>query len=119
MRVRIIKGRVMTYIALAIVAVAFISLIVITALSVGRREQYDSYKVSINGRYSVDGGEWQDTIPDEMLHSDFHSVTIKGTLSRPMYYYESYLIIVTNNIWYRIETPEASSPTTARTIPPR
>ena len=105
MRVRIIKGRVMTYIALAIVAVAFISLIVITALSVGRREQYDSYKVSINGRYSVDGGEWQDTIPDEMLHSDFHSVTIKGTLSRPMYYYESYLIIVTNNIWYRIETP--------------
>ena len=101
---KLIKGRAMTYFALAVVLLSFIGLIVLTVMSSGKEKYYDSYKVHINGKYSVDGGEWKDTIPEEMVHTRFHTLTIKGTLSRPIYFDESCLVIMSNNIWYRIQT---------------
>ena len=101
---KLIKGKAMTYFALDVLLLSFIGLIVVTVMSSGREKYYDSYKVHINGKYSIDGGEWQDTIPEEMVHSRFHTLTIKGTLSRPIYFDESCLVVMSNNIWYRIQT---------------
>lgn len=100
-----VRRTLIIWIALAVVLVSFASLIVITAVSGGREKYYESYPVYIDGEYSVDGGEWKKTIPNEMLHEQFKTVTIKGTLSRPMYMNESCLIVISKNMWYRIQTP--------------
>lgn len=99
------KRTLIIWIALAVVLVSFISLIVVTAVSSGREKYYESYPVWIEGKYSVDGGEWKDTLEGEMLHEQFHTVTIRGTLSRPIFLEQSCLIVVSNNMWYRLETP--------------
>ena len=99
------KRTLVIWIALAVVLVSFISLIVVTAVSSGREKYYESYPVWIDGKYSVDGGEWKDTLEGEMLHEQFHTVTIRGTLSRPIFLEQSCLIVVSNNMWYRLETP--------------
>lgn len=101
---KIIKGRAVTFTALAVVLILFVSLIIVIASSVEQDDIYDAYEVTIDGQYSIDGGEWQDTIPGEMLHSNFHTVTIRGHLSKPMFLADSCLVVISNNMWYTLKT---------------
>lgn len=105
---KLLRGRIMTYAALSVVALTLIGLIVASIVSGVNKQSYDSYLVSIDGQYSIDGGEWQDTLPKEMLHSDFHTVVIKGKLSKPLQGSANRLIIIANNIWYQLDAPNGT-----------
>ena len=101
-----IKGRAATYISLSVLLLSFITIIIAFIVGSGRQAMYESmnpHKISINGKYSIDGGEWKDTIPDEMLHTRFHTVTVKGYLSREVYSNQQ-LVIFSENINYKLES---------------
>ncbi len=100
-----IKGRAVTYISLTVLLLSFVSIVIALIVSSGRQplhESMDPCKVSINGKYSIDGGEWIDTLPDEMLHSRFHTVTVKGYLSKEVNSSQN-LVIFSENINYKLE----------------
>ena len=102
---KLIKSRAATYISLAALLLSFVSIILALILSSGRQPLFEStnpHKVSINGKYSIDGGQWKDTVPDEMLHSRFRTVIVKGTLSRETNSNQQ-LVIFSENINYKLE----------------
>ncbi len=96
-------SRRMTYLSLAILAIVFAAIILFTAGSVDMRTDVDSRRMVINGQYSVDGGDRQDTLPDEMAHDDFRELTIRGELSRSMGEQEE-LVISANNVWFKLKS---------------
>ena len=100
-----IKSRAATYISLTVLLLSFVSIILALVISSGRQPLFESmnpHKVSINGKYSIDGGEWMDTLPDEMLHTRFKNVTVKGYLSKEVNNNEQ-LVIFSENINYKLE----------------
>ena len=102
---KLIKSRAATYISLTVLLLSFVSIILALILSSGRQPLFESmnpHKVSINGKYSIDGGEWMDTLPDEMLHTRFKNVTVKGYLSKEVNNNEQ-LVIFSENINYKLE----------------
>lgn len=101
---KLMRSRVITYIALSIVLISFIGMIVTMIVHNNHRQSNKSFKTTVSGMYSADGGEWQDTIPDDMLHRDFDTVTIKGTLTNPVKSDSDCLIITADNIWYELRT---------------
>lgn len=102
---KLVRGKALIYFSLAVLLVSFAAMIVLTALhqnnefGVGRQKPQ---RVHIIGQYSIDGGEWQDTIPHEMLHSRFKTVTIKGVLSQPVSS-DQQLVIFADNIFFNFE----------------
>lgn len=93
---KLIKGRGMTYTALA---VTFLSFAVLIALTIAHQKSepanpHDNpQRIYIVGQYSVDGGEWTDTVPAEMLNTRFHTVTVRGEFSESMYSTQQLVII--------------------------
>ncbi len=107
---KLIKGRLMTYLALTVVLTSFIVLLIMSLIySQPKNEWEETYpqlrpeEVFINGQYSIDGGEWHDTIPGEMIHQSFTKAVIKGELSLQEYQ-DGYLTIFSQNIWYDMTT---------------
>lgn len=103
---KLLKSRILIYFALAVLAVSFIGMIAITVVHQNNGIVFGRQKpqrVQIIGEYSLDGGEWQDTIPSEMIHSRFHTATIKGLLSRPVSQGEQ-LVIFADNIFFTLES---------------
>ena len=75
------SSRKITYISLVMIAV-FVALIALfTAGSVTWGESSEDNVTVIEGVYSVNGGEWKPTLPDEMVHEDFNELIIKGRLT--------------------------------------
>lgn len=97
------RGKAMTFFALAVVILTFLGLISAAVVSSDHARESDSYKVTINGQYAVDGGDWQDTIPGEMIHERFHTAVIKGRISSAVFTESSSLVATARNIWYRIQ----------------
>lgn len=98
-----LKSRTFSYILLGMLGLMFIGMCVSIFFSSGYSEGIDAKIVSINGKYSVDGGEWKDTVPGKMVEENFSEVKIKGTLSTDLAG-EDVLIISARNIWFDLKT---------------
>ena len=59
-------------------------------------------KLYIDGEYSVEGGEWNKTIPGLMTDVRFHNAVIRGRLSEPLKQGQK-LVVISTNVWYRID----------------
>lgn len=96
----------MTFISLGVLALTFIAMLVSIGMSqkdylgYGQREPE---RVYIKGQYSVDGGEWKATLPGEMVHERFHTVTIKGVLDGELDSMRQ-LVIFGENIYFVLKT---------------
>ena len=102
---KLMKGRAMTFVALSVLLLSFIALIAVMILNNGNADGSSSgrlRRVMIDGKYSVDGGEWQDTVPGKMVHTKFSKATIKGVLSESLGENQR-LVIFANNIRFRLE----------------
>lgn len=98
-----LKSRTFSYILLGMLGLMFIGMCVSIFFSSGYSEGIDAKIVSINGKYSVDGGEWKDTVPGKMVEENFSEVKVKGTLSTDLAG-EDVLIISARNIWFDLKT---------------
>ena len=96
-----LKGRLVSYVLLGIMAVTFIGLCVLIVTN-SFTGDLDLYKTFINGEYSVDGGEWKPTIPGKMVDENFKEVKIKGKLSNELFG-DNLLILSAKNVWFNMK----------------
>ena len=99
----ILHSRRMTYLSLSIMLLIFVLIILFTAGSVDMRTDVDNRSTIIEGQYSLDGSDWQDTLPRVMVNEDFHELTIKGKLSQPLAVHDQ-LIMSVDNVWFKLKS---------------
>ena len=97
-----IKGKIITIAALSFVFVSVITLFAVIIAQASDFHNKSAEKVYLEGVISVEGGEWEKTIPDKMTDDRFHHATIRGCLSKPIAQGQK-LVIVSTNVWYRLE----------------
>ncbi len=102
-QMNILHSRRMTYISVVILVVVFAAIILFTAGSVNTRTDVDSRRAVINGSYSLEGGDWRNTLSDKMAHEDFREMTIRGELSREIDDHEE-LVVSANNVWFKLKS---------------
>lgn len=99
----VFKSRTITYISVAMMVV-FVALIVLfTAGSVSWGESSEDNLTVIEGTYSVDGGAWKPTLPDEMAHEDFNDLIIKGKLTN-VPTGDQIIGISAVNVWFELKS---------------
>ncbi len=96
-----LKGKTITYISLVIVFLIFLGTLLTTMLSSSFNTTVDSQKIVVNGKYSINGGEWMDTVKDKMCDSNFDELVINGKLNRNLRDDEM-LIISATNAWFTL-----------------
>ncbi len=96
-----LKGRLVSYILLGIMAVMFIGLCVLIVTN-SFTSDLEYYKTFIDGKYSVDGGEWKPTIPGKMVDENFKEVKIRGKLTNELFG-DNVLILSAKNVWYNLK----------------
>ena len=99
----ILHSRRMTYLSLSIMLLIFVLIILFTAGSVDMHTDVDNRSTIIEGQYSLDGSDWQDTLPRVMVNEDFHELTIKGKLSQPLAVHDQ-LIMSVDNVWFKLKS---------------
>lgn len=100
----ILKGRLMTYLSLILLAVVFVGMVLIVVTSSHFATDIDSQKsVIIEGSCSVDSKPPQQTAEGVMLHEDFNEAVIEGKLSKPIGA-EDKLIISAMDVWFVLES---------------
>lgn len=97
-----LKGKAVTYVSLCIVLLIFIVTVVTTMVSSSFKTTVDAQRLTINGQYSVDGGEWENTISEKMSDSDFDELVVKGKFSGRIRD-DQMLIISATNAWYKLK----------------
>lgn len=95
---RIFKGRLMTFIISGLIMLVFLALIGITVYSSDFRSDIESKSVIIDGQYSIDGGEWQNTEGTDVFNKSFHELTIIGKSSEGLSQ-DDMLISSVDNVW--------------------
>ena len=96
------KRKIITIAALSFVFVSVITLFAVIIAQASDFHNKSAEKVYLEGVISVEGGEWEKTIPDKMTDDRFHHATIRGRLSKPIAQGQK-LVIVSTNVWYRLE----------------
>ena len=97
------KRKIITVTALFLV---FASVVTLFAVIIAQKPEFknkSAQKVYIDGVCSVEGGEWEKTIPEKMTDVRFHNATIRGSLSEPIKQGQK-LVIISTNIWYKLES---------------
>lgn len=101
---RIFKGKAVTFVSLALVILAFLALSATLIISAVESADTEDGRVILEGKYSIDGGEWQDTLPDKMTDKPFHTLKVKGRISQ-FVFQEQVLTVFADNVWYTLESP--------------
>lgn len=96
-----LKGRTLTFILLGMIGLMFIAICVSIYFSSAFSTGEKSKAVTIDGYYSVDGGEWKPTVRDKMVNENFKELKIKGKLSQEVFG-NDILIISAQNLWYKL-----------------
>lgn len=99
----LLHSRRMTYLSLVIMLLIFVLIILFTAGSVDMHTDVDDRSTIIEGQYSLDGSDWQDTLPGVMVNEDFHELTIRGRLSQPIDIHDQ-LIMSVDNVWFKLKS---------------
>ncbi len=98
-----LKSRVMTFVSLGIMLLIITVFFLLTVGSIHMGSDVDKLRVTIEGVYSVDGGEWKPTDPERMVHENFHELTVRGRLSRKAPA-DQKLAISVNNSWFKLKS---------------
>ena len=57
----------------------------------------------LEGKYSIDGGEWKTINRDEPINETFHKIKFVGKLPSVMRNIQNELTITTKNVWFRMQ----------------
>ena len=100
---RVFKGKIPAVIIVGLLIAVFASLVALGVrfyLGPMGNDVYES--VFLDGKYSVDGGEWKTINNSEPIRDTFHEIRFRGTLSGGAV--GCHVInISTNNVWYTLQ----------------
>ena len=100
---KLIKGRVMTWISLGIVLAMLVLTLVYVSGAFGLTSDIEKQSVNIEGEYSIDGREAVPTLPGVMAETNFQVLTVRGRFSKPVKEYEM-LVVSVDNVWFTLSS---------------
>ena len=77
----------------------------------------DRMSTMLNGKYSVDGGEWTDITTSQNINDHFHKVTIKGKLDETAALFEL-LAVSSKDVWFTLRSADGEYEITNRRSEP-
>ena len=100
---RLFKGKIPAVIIVGLLIAVFVSLVALGARFYMGPLENDIYEsVFLDGKYSVDGGEWKTINNAEPIRDTFRVIRFRGTLSGGAV--GCHVInISTNNVWYTLQ----------------
>ena len=101
--VHIFQSRKMTYFSIALMVIVVTMTILFTLGSVSWNDPDDDSFTMIEGEYSVNGGDWQPTLPNEMVHEDFDELVIRGRMTN-VPKDGKFLGISADNMWFTLKS---------------
>ncbi|WP_316631229.1 sensor histidine kinase [uncultured Ruminococcus sp.] len=100
----VFQSRIMTYLSIALMLIVATMTVLMTVGSVSWNDPDDDDSFTmIEGEYSVNGGDWQPTSPNEMVHEDFDRLTIRGRLTN-VPTGDNVLGITAENMWFTLKS---------------
>lgn len=100
-----LKSRTITLVCLGVAFLIFLSMCVSAVVFINAGTNIDAQKASINGSYTVDGGDPQKTVKGKTVHCDFSSLDVKGKLSHSIKN-DEVLIISAANAWFTLKADD-------------
>ena len=77
----------------------------------------DRMSTMLNGKYSVDGGEWTDITTSQNINDHFHKVTIKGKLDETAALFDL-LAVSSKDVWFTLRSADGEYEITNRRSEP-
>ena len=93
-------------IANGVTLVMLISGIIVAKRFYVRLDLYDTPATLLEGRYSVDGGEWKELNADQSIDDHFHKIEIRGKIIGKMLILYDDITLSTKDIWFELKTAE-------------
>ena len=100
---KLFKGRAMTFLSLGMMLLLFILTIIYVSGSFEVSSNVDDSSTVIEGVYSVDGGDWEQTPKGGMVDRDFRTLTVVGRLSSLPSQNEK-LVTSVDNVWFKLKS---------------
>ncbi len=102
------KGKVPAVIVVGILIVVFAALVTLwIRFYYNQLDNSTSGSMFLDGKYSVDGGEWKPIDNTAPIRDTFHEIRFRGTFSGEALKYDV-INISTNNVWYSLEFVDGS-----------
>ena len=105
---KILKSKGWTLAAVLVALVMLISGVLVAMRFYVRMNLYDTPASLLEGKYSVDGGEWKELKADQAITDHFHKIEIRGTLSENVisqFRFEE-ISITTKDVWFELSTTD-------------
>ena len=67
----------------------------------------DKMNVMLEGKYSVDGGEWKNVNTTTKINEHFHKITVKGKMNETAAAFEI-LALCSKNVWYSLRSADGA-----------
>ena len=101
---KLLGGKKWTLAGIFLVLALFVGLIVYGAQYYLRVDMTSPKTTFLEGKYSVDGGEWKPVDNDKPITERFHKLVIKGKMSESILSSYNYVTVSTKNVWYTLKT---------------
>ena len=104
---RISRNRIMTIIVFCVMLLVFGLVIFQNARFAEKDDESARLTSLIDGKYSIDGGEWKETDNKKPINEHFRKAVFKGNFAKEVGYYFN-MFVTSKNVWYTIRYPDGT-----------
>ncbi len=106
--IKVLKSKGWTLAAVLVALVMLISGILVAMRFYVRMNLYETPASLLEGKYSVDGGEWKPLKADQTITDHFHKIEIRGTMSKNVISQIRFeeISITTKDVWFELSTTD-------------
>ena len=104
--IRVLKSKIWTCIAVIVTLVLLMTGVVFTMRFYVSMDIYEKSPTLLEGRYSVDGGEWKEIRRNETIDDRFHTLELRGRFPDKLLIIFDELNLSTKDVWYELKTAD-------------
>ena len=102
--IKVLRSKGWTLAAIGVTLVMLISGILIALRFYVKMDLYDTPVSLLEGKYSVDGGEWKELKADQTITDHFHKIEIRGKLTKNVLKLYDEINLITKDVWFELST---------------
>ena len=107
--IRILKSKLWTFIAIVATLILLVTGVLFAMRFYVSMDIYDTSATLLEGRYSVDGGEWKEVRRNSAIDERFHTLELRGSFSRKLLNIYDEISLSTKDVWFELKTSDGTS----------
>ena len=104
--IRVLKSKIWTCIAVIVTLVLLMTGVIFTMRFYVSMGIYEKSPTLLEGRYSVDGGEWKEIRRNETIDDRFHTLELRGRFPDKLLIIFDELNLSTKDVWFELKTAD-------------